>query len=85
VAKCYVSGLDSVYQGAKTEYAAYIIYQECLLRGEGECINSPGDKGNVEDNNGEGGDGNAQDNDRGDESEEYFSDKQWPPGGEIVM
>jgi len=53
-----------VFQGWKTEYEAYIAYQECLLRGEVMCINLPGDEGSEGDDD----DGNA--------SDEYFDD--WP-------
>ena len=38
-----MSGLDSSFKGWKTEYEAYLGYQECLLRGEVEWINFPGD------------------------------------------
>lgn len=51
------------------------------MRGEVERINLPGDEGNVQDNydDDEGGEGNTPDNDEGNNSEEYFSDEQWPP------
>lgn len=89
--KAYTTGLDAAHKKTKTEYGAYVIYQECLLRGEVERMNLPGDEGNVEEDKGEGSSGGAQGNDNkgrgwdmrdddgGDESEEYFPDELWPP------
>ena len=39
----YTSGYNSAYKRWKTEYDAYVGYQECLLRGEVVRINIPGD------------------------------------------
>ena len=77
--KCYVTGLDAAFEKVKIEYDAYIVYQECSLRGEVERMNLPGDEGNIQDDDNEEGDGNVQKDDGGDESEEYFPDEHWPP------
>lgn len=86
-----MSGYDSSYKGWKTEYDAYIAYQECLLRGEVQRINLPGDDDEPEgdeektrDEGKKGGKGNKRDEGRkgddgnGDASDEYFADDSWP-------
>lgn len=79
----YVSGLAAAYKGWKTEYEAYVAYQECLLRGEVERINLPGDIEKEEDDDkGDKGDedkGDEGDDDKSDESDEYFPEELWPP------
>jgi len=60
-----------VFQGWKTEYDAYISYQECLLRGEVELINLPEGEGS------EGDGGKEGDNDEGGADDEYFAEDSW--------
>ena len=40
-----MTGHDSTFLKSKTEYEAYLAYQDCLLRGEVVRINLPGDDG----------------------------------------
>lgn len=62
----YTSGYNASFLSQKTEYEAYISYQDCLLRGEVVRINLPGDDGKEDsDSEGEGSDG-------------YFKEEDWP-------